>query len=360
MEKSPIASVTPSPVDDTEKYEDQSYSTKYTASKNKCQPKQQGICKRHFAKGTFKTAHKLTSECPEDIHELCMAELQGYSSDEYVAVVIKPDLEDDETDIEMWTRIQIEINIQMELYEKTAPNYLTPNIPAIVIVNDNTPRIIMKESFGTLNTIPIPNYVVMIMEKIQDADVNFDIDEFTTRLINAGVFWWDCKPGNVGYALKNGIKTQILIDCDEDFIYFLDKNEQEDEALKRACKIFMMLEYCSFAEIYPEDKKNILYTRLKSYLPELQNAINRILALEQKIIKLKKRTGNNAQNPINTLMFYFKYFHPNTKYISQIAPYFSRLKLGGYSKRTRTKRLRYRRHSKTKKATEGSLRSRTS
>ena len=352
MEKSPIASITPSPVDDTENGEYQSYPTQYT---NKCQPKQQGICKTHFAKGTFKTAHKLTSECPKDVHELCMAELSGYSSGEYVAVVIKPDLEDDETVNEMWTRIQTEINIQMELYENTDPDYLTPNIPAIVIVNDNIPRIIMKESFGTLKTTTPPNYVVMIMEKIHDADVNFDIDDFTTRLINAGVFWWDCKPGNVGYLLK----SQVMIDCDEDFIYFLNEDERKDEVIKRSCKIFMMLEYCSFSEIYYPNEYKIIYERLRQYLPELKNAIDRILVLERKIIRLKKRDNRNSQNPMNTLWFYLNHLHPNIHNVHQISRYFSNKITGGYRKRTRTKRLCHRRRSKTKKATVGSLRSRS-
>jgi hypothetical protein len=331
---------------------------------NKCTEGTQGVCKDSFTHGTSKYVHHLTSGCPTEVHKLCMEELVDYDNNDYVAVVMKPDKR--EPPPVFWRRVQVEINTQMDLYNKTEP-HLTPNIPAIVIVNDNTPSIIMNESFNTLDKITPPNYAVLIMERIQikKTDVAFDIDNFTTRLVDLGIFWWDFKPENTGYLLKDGDTNQVMIDCDNDFIYFFNDGDKKNKELKKNCKIFMMLEYSIFLG---KD------TQLPYTLTEILYAINYIYIFENYIIALKNKSKNDELTPINTLRFYMSFYinhytkqniykppEEPLRYLSRIIPlYFQLEKEGGYRKRRRTTRKRYRRRSKTKKAFVGSLHSRSS
>jgi hypothetical protein len=332
--------------------------------KNKCETGTQGVCKDSFTHGTSKYVHHLTSGCPTEVHKLCMEELVDYDNNDYVAVVMKPDK--NEHPLVFWRRVKVEINTQMNLYKKTDP-HLTPNIPAIVIVNGNIPSIIV--SFDTLDTIRPPNYAVLIMERIQKADVAFDIDNFTTRLVDLGIFWWDFKPENTGYLRKDGDTNQVMIDCDNDFIYFFNDGDKKNEKLKQSCKIFMMLEYSIFHGM----GKQLPYT-----LPDILAAIEYIDTFEDGIISGKDKLKDNGQTPINTLRFYMSFYmnyyteptkptkpnkpseNPLTYLLRTIPLYFQFKKEGGYRKRRRTTRKRYRRRSKTKKATEGSLRSRSS
>ena len=342
------ASVTPSPPVKSERQgKDQSYPTQDT---HKCKSEQQGLCNNFFADGAFKTVHNLTNTTEQcEIHELCMKELSEYGSD-YVAAIMRP--EPYEPLSLFWGRTQSEIKTQMDLYTKTDP-HLTPNIPAIVIVNGNRPSIIMKESFVKLNIISPPNYVVLIMQRIIPPDINFDIDVFTSRIISAGLFWWDCKTTNSGFLTANG--NQVAIDCDNDFIYFFDENDKKDKGLERACKIFMMLEYSMFRGI----GQPLPYT-----LDVILVAIELISKFENKIIKQKYKPKTDRQTPINTLRFYLQYFTNlaelnSIDLLNRIPLYFNLKKEGGYRKRRRTTRKRYRRRAKTKMANVGSLRSRS-
>ncbi len=299
-------------------YTSPSYDELYSSSPSdiKCKANELGICDDSFDKGTYKSAHYLTDQCPDDVHKLCMEELSGFKDGKYVALMRSPIREDNETPKIMWERIIDEIKQQLKIYEMSFPKPLTPDIPAVVVVSNGEPELISKSVFEVINRNEPPEnleYVVIIMQRIQPPRVNFNLSLFVDRMLELGIFWWDCKPSNTGCLEDN---SEVMIDCDTSFMYILNEDQKRDANTILSCKIFMMLMYV-INQLYVTISNNVdelaMFNHLRKQVIDivssptlLANSITLISNLQLNFIARGRQHG--PQDPIQTFVYYIMFF----------------------------------------------------